>query len=111
MTTSLNHPIKVVGLKKVYEKLTKNDYIDYYFVVLMELFDRFKEQIFVTSKGNKAKIKAPWFNCIKQYVLGIDLSLKFHYLEHRPLHQLTSECHLLEYNLMEKKNGNLRSKG
>ena len=75
MTTSLNHPIKMNGLKKVHDKLTRSN-VDFYFVVPMELFYIFKSQRFVTSKKKEPKNIPPWFGRIKQYVLGIDLSSK-----------------------------------
>jgi hypothetical protein len=72
MTTSLNHPIKISGLKKVYSKISKEGYINYYFVVPNYLYNSFKKQIF-TSKGKKFKGSSKYIDRIKQYVLEIDL--------------------------------------
>src|SRR5439155_9408511 len=49
MTTAMNHPIKMIGLKKVYPKLAKTGDIDFFFVVPAQLFDSYKKQNFVTT--------------------------------------------------------------
>ncbi|CAG8634168.1 15189_t:CDS:1 [Funneliformis mosseae] len=77
MTTAINHPIKMIGLKKGYAKLAKTGDIDFFFTVPVQLFDSYKKQKFVTTNNNNAKRKSSWIkNRVKQYVLGIDLSSK-----------------------------------
>ncbi|CAG8682346.1 2109_t:CDS:1 [Funneliformis caledonium] len=77
MTTAINHPIKMIGLKKVYAKLAKTGNIDFFFTVPAQLFESYKKQKFVTTNNNNAKRKPSWIkNRVKQYVLGIDLSSK-----------------------------------
>jgi hypothetical protein len=77
MTTAINHPIKMIGLKKVYPKLAKTGDIDFFFVVPAQLFDSYKKQNFVTTNNNNARRKPSWIkNRVRQYVLAIDLSSK-----------------------------------
>ncbi|CAG8712230.1 10137_t:CDS:2 [Funneliformis caledonium] len=44
MTTAINHPIKMIGLKKVYAKLAKTGDIDFFFTVPVQLFDSYKNR-------------------------------------------------------------------
>ncbi|CAB4392481.1 unnamed protein product [Rhizophagus irregularis] len=75
ITIATNHPIKVVGMKLLYEKLIKNKEISFYFVVPEKLCGNYQKQNFVTSKGDVSRRLARWIkNHVKQYVLGIDLS-------------------------------------
>lgn len=77
MTTSLNHPIKMIGLNKLWNKLRKTGEIDFYFVVSVQLFEKYRKQNYATVKGGIATNVNPWINNqIKQYVLGICLDFK-----------------------------------
>ena len=49
MTTSLTHPIKMVGLDLLHEKLAKNEEIEFYFVVPAQLFDHYQKQSFISN--------------------------------------------------------------
>ncbi|CAI2188688.1 19541_t:CDS:2 [Funneliformis geosporum] len=75
MTTSLNHPIKIVGLQKISGKLASDGEIPFYFVVPSQLYDIYKKQNFATINNAIAKNVPPWIsNRIKQYALRLDLS-------------------------------------
>ncbi|CAG8439628.1 4521_t:CDS:2 [Funneliformis caledonium] len=75
MTTSILHPIKMVGLDKLRDKLAKEGDIHFYFVVPAQLYDRYQKQRFVTTKENNVRKLSPWIKQqVKQYVLSIDLS-------------------------------------
>jgi hypothetical protein len=54
MTTAMNHPINMVGLKNVSAKLAKTGDINIFFVVPAQLFDNYKKQKFVTINRNNA---------------------------------------------------------
>ena len=74
-TISMKHPIKIVGLKRLYNKLSKSKNINFFFVVPAELYDRYSKQKYVTTKDNDALRIPVWIkNRVKQYVLKIDLS-------------------------------------
>ncbi|CAB4412663.1 unnamed protein product [Rhizophagus irregularis] len=75
ITIATNHPIKVAGLKLLYEKLIKNKEISFYFVVPEKLCGKYQKQNFVTSKDDVSRRLPRWIkNNVKQYVIGIDLS-------------------------------------
>ncbi|CAB4398849.1 unnamed protein product, partial [Rhizophagus irregularis] len=77
MTTSMTHPIKMVGLDKLYDgnKLAKNEDISFYFVVPAQLYDHYQKQGFVTTKEANVRRFSPWIpQYVKQYALRIDLS-------------------------------------
>jgi hypothetical protein len=77
MTTSMTHPIKMVGLDKLYDgnKLAKNEDISFYFVVPAQLYDHYQKQGFVTTKEANVRRFSPWIpRYVKQYALRIDLS-------------------------------------
>ena len=75
MTISMDHPIKLIGLKKVYHKLSNTDEIDFYFVVPAQLYAGFKKQKYTTTDKNDARRMPLWIkNRVKQYALKIDLS-------------------------------------
>src|SRR5438128_2565299 len=68
MTTAVSHPIKMIGLKNVYGKLTRTGNISYYFVVPAQLYNGYGRQKFVPipTKNNKnqsvqsAQNMPPW---------------------------------------------------
>ncbi|CAI2182544.1 5930_t:CDS:2, partial [Funneliformis geosporum] len=75
MTTSMTHPIKMVGLNKLYDKLTKDTEISFYFVVPAQLYDRYQKQGFITTKEDNARRLSTWIRQhVKQYALRIDLN-------------------------------------
>src|SRR5438094_955103 len=74
MTTSMNHPIMLIGLQKVYSKLAHSGEIFFYFVVPAQLYNSYKKQNFVTTNNVIAQRMPAWIkNRVKQYALKIDL--------------------------------------
>jgi hypothetical protein len=77
MTLAKHHPIKMSGLKILYNKLggeSENHLIYYYFVVPEHLYDEYEAQKIVNSDDDEAKIIPDWIhNRIFQYVLKIKL--------------------------------------
>ncbi|RHZ53526.1 hypothetical protein Glove_441g117 [Diversispora epigaea] len=75
ITTAMNHPIKIIGLKRLYNKLAKTGEISFYFVVPAELYDYYQKQKFIVTNNSIARKMPGWIkNRIKQYALKIDLS-------------------------------------
>src|SRR6266498_1410128 len=75
MTTSMNHPIMLIGLQKVYSKLAHSGEIFFYFVVPAQLYNSYKKQNFVTTNNVIAQRMPAWIkNRVKQYALKNDLS-------------------------------------
>ena len=77
MTLAKHHPIKMSGLKILYNKLggeSANHLIYYYFVVPEHLYDEYEVQKIVNSDGDEAKTIPDWIDeRIFQYVLKIKL--------------------------------------
>ncbi|RGB27176.1 hypothetical protein C1646_769459 [Rhizophagus diaphanus] len=75
MTVSKVHPIKMNGLKLLYDKFGGNSadhLIYYYFVVPERIYDKYEVQKFVNSKDDPAQIIPAWIKeRIFQYVLKI----------------------------------------
>ncbi|RHZ88572.1 hypothetical protein Glove_22g84 [Diversispora epigaea] len=75
ITTAMNHPIKIIGLKRLYNKLAKTSEISFYFVVPAELYDYYQKQKFIATNNSISRRMPDWIkNRIKQYALRIDLS-------------------------------------
>ncbi|CAG8690486.1 17124_t:CDS:1, partial [Acaulospora morrowiae] len=75
MTTARNHPIKIIGLKKLYSKLITTGEISFYFVAPAELYDQFQKQKFITTDNANVRKMPSWIkNHVKQHALKIDLS-------------------------------------
>ncbi|CAG8702627.1 17099_t:CDS:1, partial [Acaulospora colombiana] len=75
MTTAINHPIKIIGLKKLVSKLARTGEISFYFVVPAELYDRYQNQKFIATNNANIRRMPSWIkNRVKQYALRIDLS-------------------------------------
>ncbi|RHZ85356.1 hypothetical protein Glove_66g167 [Diversispora epigaea] len=77
MTIAKDHPIKMSGLKALYNKFggeTANHLIYYYFVVPEHLYKDYKAQKIVNSDGDDTQIIPNWINRhVFQYVLKIKL--------------------------------------
>jgi len=74
MTIATKHPIEMVGLKRLYDKLLKTEDIQFFFVVPAQLYDGFQKQKFITTDDDPLRIPVWIKNHVKQYVLKIDLS-------------------------------------
>ncbi|CAB4443977.1 unnamed protein product [Rhizophagus irregularis] len=75
MTTTKDHNIKINGLKRVRSKLETEKNIGFYFVLPTKLYDIYKKQRYSTTDDKDALNTGPWIKqCLKQYVLGIDLN-------------------------------------
>ncbi|CAB4390811.1 unnamed protein product [Rhizophagus irregularis] len=75
MTTTKDHNIKINELKRVRSKLETEKNIGFYFVVPTKLYDIYKKQRYSTTDDKDALNTGPWIKqCLKQYVLGIDLN-------------------------------------
>ncbi|CAB4481093.1 unnamed protein product [Rhizophagus irregularis] len=77
MTTTKDHNIKINELKRVRSKLETEKNIGFYFVVPTKLYDIYKKQRYSTTDEKDALNTGPWIKqCLKQYVLGIDLNFR-----------------------------------
>ncbi|CAB4443841.1 unnamed protein product [Rhizophagus irregularis] len=75
LTTAKDHNIKINWLKRVRSKLETEKNIGFYFVVPTKLYDIYKKQRYSTTGDKDALNTEPWIKqCLKQYVLGIDLN-------------------------------------
>jgi hypothetical protein len=77
MTISMTHPVKMIGLKKLYEckKLSQDKQIAFIFVVPAQLYDNYPKQDFATTTGGVAQMIPDWIKTrVKQYALKIDLT-------------------------------------
>ncbi|CAG8682824.1 7024_t:CDS:1 [Acaulospora colombiana] len=75
MTTAINNSINTIGLKKLHGKLAKTGYIDFYFVVPAQLYDKYQKQNYVTTKNVIDQNVPLWIRKrVRQHVLRIDLS-------------------------------------
>ncbi|CAG8559779.1 1248_t:CDS:2 [Acaulospora colombiana] len=74
VTNAINHPIKIIGLKKLISKLARTGEISFYFVVPAELYDRYQNQKFITTNNANTRRMPSWIkNRVKQYALRMDL--------------------------------------
>ena len=76
ITIATDHPIKLIGLNLLKEKLAKNKRINFYFAVPAGLFDNYQRQNFITTSDTSARRLPNWIrNHVNQYVLEINLSI------------------------------------